>query len=109
MKDDPAQPEDSDKENNGNQESKEKKVDIPAWDKEFFEVDQDTLFSIIRAANFLEIRGLLDMGCMTVANLIKTKNSGEEIRQLFNIENNFTPEEMEQVKKENKWCEEQKK
>jgi len=30
----------------------------------------------------------------------------EEIRKTFNIENDFTPEEEAQVKKENEWCEE---
>jgi S-phase kinase-associated protein 1 len=30
----------------------------------------------------------------------------EEIRKTFNIKNDFTPEEEEQVRKENEWCEE---
>jgi S-phase kinase-associated protein 1 len=30
----------------------------------------------------------------------------EEIRELFNIENDFTPEEEEQIREENKWAEE---
>jgi len=30
----------------------------------------------------------------------------EELRKLFNIPNDFTPEEEEQIKKENAWCEE---
>ena len=29
----------------------------------------------------------------------------EEIRKTFNIKNDFTPEEEEQVRKENEWCE----
>lgn len=33
-----------------------------------------------------------DVGCKTVANMIKGK-SPEEIRKLFNIVNDFTPEE----------------
>jgi S-phase kinase-associated protein 1 len=30
----------------------------------------------------------------------------EQIRTTFNIKNDFTPEEEEQVRKENEWCEE---
>ena len=67
-----------------------------------------------------------DVGCKTVANMIKGK-SPEEIRKLFNIVNDFTPEEevrplattiilyinsrvpisslQAQIKKENEWAE----
>ena len=40
------------------------------------------------------MRGALrsDVGCKTVANMIKGKTP-EEIRKLFNIVNDFTPEE----------------
>jgi len=38
------------------------------------------------------------VGCKTVANMIKGK-SVEEIRKQFNIVNDFTPEEEEQIRK----------
>ena len=79
--------------------------DIIPWDAEFCQVDQSTLFELILAANFLDIKALLDLTCKTVANMIKGK-SPEEIRKLFNIKNDFTPEEEEQIRKENAWCEE---
>ncbi|KAH9249077.1 hypothetical protein BASA81_013196 [Batrachochytrium salamandrivorans] len=78
--------------------------DIDEWDKEFINVDQGTLFEIILAANYLDMKGLLDLGCKTVANMIKGKTV-EEIRKTFNIVNDFTPEEEEQIRKENEWCE----
>ncbi|XP_063729458.1 S-phase kinase-associated protein 1-like isoform X4 [Symsagittifera roscoffensis] len=97
-KDDPPMPEDD--------ENREKRTDdIPPWDQEFLKVDQGTLFEIILAANFLDIKGLLDVSCKTVANMIKGKTP-EEIRKTFNIVNDFTPQEEEQIKKENSWCEE---
>jgi len=37
--------------------------------------------------------------------MIKGK-SPEEIRTIFNIENDWTPQELEAVQKENQWCEE---
>jgi S-phase kinase-associated protein 1 len=97
-KDDPAAPEDD--------ENKEKRTDdISSWDTEFLKVDQGTLFELILAANYLDIKGLLDVTCKTVANMIKGKTP-EEIRKTFNIKNDFTPAEEEQVRKENEWCEE---
>jgi hypothetical protein len=65
----------------------------PAWLAEM-------LFEIILAANYLDIKPLLDVGCKTVANMIKGKTP-EEIRKLFNIQNDFTPEEEAQIRKEN--------
>ena len=77
-----------------------------AWDKEFAAVDDDTLFSIIKAANYLDIKPLLDLACKIVAAYIRECKSPQEIRRRFNIKNEFTPEEDEEVRKENTWCEE---
>ena len=63
------------------------------------------LFEIVMAANYLDIKPLLELSCAKVASLIKGK-SVQEIRQFFNIENDFSPEEEEQVMQENKWAEE---
>merc|ERR1712216_958307 len=82
--------------------NKEKK----AWDAEFVKVDDDTLFSPILAANYLDIKSLLDLTCKTVADYIKQCKTPQEIRRRFNIKNDFTPEEEEEVRKENAWCEE---
>ena len=60
---------------------------------------------MILAANFLDIKKMLDLTCKSVAEMIKGKTP-EEIRKHFNIKNDFTPEEEEQVRKENEWCEE---
>ncbi|KAG7516236.1 S-phase kinase-associated protein 1 [Solea senegalensis] len=84
---------------------KKRTDDIPVWDQEFLKVDQGTLFELILAANYLDIKGLLDVTCKTVANMIKGKTP-EEIRKTFNIKNDFTEEEEAQVRKENQWCEE---
>lgn len=79
--------------------------DISAWDADFLKVDQGTLFELILAANYLDIHSLLDVTCKTVANMIKGKTP-DEIRKTFNIKSDFTPAEEEQIRKENKWCEE---
>ncbi|OMO97849.1 SKP1 component [Corchorus olitorius] len=84
---------------------KEKKPedDMKAWDTEFMKVDQNTLFDLILAANYLNIKGLLDLTCRTVADMMKGK-SPEEIRKTFNIINDYTPEEEAEVRKENQWA-----
>ena len=49
--------------------------DIPEWDQNFLKVDQGILFELIQAADYLDIKGLLDVTCKTVANMIKGKTS----------------------------------
>ena len=100
-KDDPAPPEEEEDE----EQKKEKRTDdIKPWDLEFLKMDQATLFELILAANYLDIKGLLDVTCKTVANSMKGKTT-EEIRTMFNLKNDFTPEEEEQIKRQNDWLE----
>ncbi|KAL3840192.1 hypothetical protein ACJIZ3_024783 [Penstemon smallii] len=77
--------------------------DLKAFDADFIKVDQATLFDLILAANYLNIKTLLDLTCQTVADMIKGKTP-EEIRKTFNIKNDFTPEEEEEVRRENQWA-----
>lgn len=50
----------------------------------------------------MNVKGLLDLTCQTVADMIKGKTT-EEIREAFNIENDFTPEEEEEIRRKNMW------
>ncbi|CAM0958070.1 unnamed protein product [Alopecurus aequalis] len=77
--------------------------DLKSFDAKFIEVDQAMLFDIILAANYLDIKGFLDLSCQTVADMIKGK-SVEDIRKTFNIVNDFTPEEEEDIRRENQWA-----
>jgi S-phase kinase-associated protein 1 len=108
--------------NDDDSDSRKKSTDIEEWDQRYMAVDQEMLFEIIlvrfvdvtslglfhwlirQAANYLDIKALLDVGCKTVANMIKGK-SPEEIRKTFNIQNDFTPEEEDQIRRENEWAE----
>ncbi len=78
---------------------------VPEWDAKFVDIEQEMLFELILAANYLDIKSLLDLTCAKVASMIKNK-SPEDIRRTFNIKNDFTPEEEAQVREENKWCDE---
>mmetsp|Transcript_15739 Transcript_15739/g.17771 ORF Transcript_15739/g.17771 Transcript_15739/m.17771 type:complete len:168 (-) Transcript_15739:352-855(-) len=78
---------------------------VSDWDAKFVEVEQELLFQLILAANYMDIKSLLDLSCAKVASMIKGKTP-EEIRKTFNITNDFTPEEECTVREENKWSEE---
>ena len=56
-----------------------------------------------QAANYLNIKGLLDLTCKTVAEMMKGKTP-QEIRDIFHIKNDYTPEEEEEVRRENQWA-----
>ncbi|KAK9766777.1 hypothetical protein K7432_003883 [Basidiobolus ranarum] len=77
--------------------------EIDDWDREFAAVDSELLFAIVMAANYLDIKSLLEVGCKTVANVIKGKTP-EQIREIFKLEDDLTEEEKEQIKKENAWA-----
>lgn len=82
--------------------------DVILWEKNFLQIDNKILFDLILAANYLDIKPLLDSTCKQVAEYIKQCKTPQEIRRRFNIKNDFTPEEEEEIRKENSWCQETK-
>ncbi|XP_058223698.1 SKP1-like protein 1A [Rhododendron vialii] len=76
---------------------------LKTFDAEFVDVDQGLLFDLILAANYLDIKSLLNLTCQTVANMMKGKTP-DEIRKKFHIVNDYTPEEEEEVRRENAWA-----
>ena len=76
---------------------------VDEFDFNFTEIDLDMLFEIILASNYLDIKPLQELASAKVASILKGKTT-EEIRRTFNITNEFTPEEEQQIIEENKWC-----
>jgi S-phase kinase-associated protein 1 len=72
------------------------------WDAKFMDVPQEELFTIILAANYLDIPSLLDLGIAKMATMVKDKEP-EEVKRLFNIEPDITPEEEKLVREQNPW------
>ncbi|KAL0866193.1 hypothetical protein Bca101_045311 [Brassica carinata] len=69
--------------------------DLKEWDVKFVaEIDQPRLMDLLMAANYLDIPSLLDVTCQKVADTIAACNDEKEIRATFNIENDFTEEEL---------------
>ncbi|KAG7584474.1 S-phase kinase-associated protein 1-like [Arabidopsis suecica] len=74
------------------------------WDAEFMKnIDMETVFKLLNAADYLNVKGLLDLTSNTIADYIKDKKV-EEIREIFNIENDYTPEEEEELRKQKAWA-----
>ena len=66
------------------------------WDVKFLsELELDSVFDVINAANYLDIKSLLDLSCAKIASEMKGKTA-DEIRTKFNIENDLTEEEMKE-------------
>ena len=78
---------------------------VNEWYADFVNIEQEVLFELVLAANFMDIKSLLELTTAKVASLIKGK-SIQETRKFFNIENDFTPEEEAQIMDENRWAEE---
>ena len=78
---------------------------VNQWYADFVNLEQEVLFELILAANFMDIKSLLELTTAKVASLIKGKTI-PETRKFFNIENDFTPEEEAQIMDENRWAEE---
>lgn len=78
---------------------------VDKFDYDFVQVEHTMLFKLIMAANYLDIPSLLELCSATVACSIKGKKT-EEIRKLYGIVNDFTPEEEKSVMDEVAWAEE---
>ncbi|CAA9988871.1 suppressor of kinetochore protein 1, putative [Plasmodium knowlesi strain H] len=76
---------------------------VSTWDYDFVNTDKETLYELIEASNYLDIKPLLDLTCGKIASMMKDKTT-EEIRAEFDIVNDFTREEEKQIREENRWC-----
>ena len=52
------------------------------WYAEFVNLDQEILFELILAANYLDIKPLLELACAKVASLIKNRSIPEMLHLL---------------------------
>ena len=78
---------------------------VDQWHADYINLEQEELFELVNAAHYLDIKSLLELTCAKLASMLKTK-SVVEIREFFDLENDFSPEEEAQVMEENRWVEE---
>ena len=60
---------------------------VDTWDYDYINLQNDLIFEIMLAANFMDIKPLLELTCAKIASLIKGKNE-RQIRQILNMQNN---------------------
>lgn len=72
------------------------------WSAKF---EKEFIFELIMISTYLGINPLCEFLCWTVAQMIKDK-SPEEIRELFNIKDDFTDEEKAKILEENSFIKE---
>lgn len=81
---------------------KEEKINTDGINEILSALTKDQLFEMILCLNYLDMKYLMDIICKKVANHMKGMKV-VEMREYLNLENDFTPEEEEQVRKENEW------
>lgn len=77
--------------------------DEGAWDDVFGAAGIEELFGLMDAANYLDAQQLLDLTCDRISGQLENK-SEQEMRDLLQVVDDFTPEEREQIKRETKWA-----
>ncbi|XP_059309568.1 SKP1-like protein 11 [Lycium ferocissimum] len=80
--------------------------EIKDFDKKFVQGTFNDLYELVLAANYLHNSGLMDLLCQSIADRIKNK-SVKAVREIFNVTNDFTPEEEAEVRKEHLWAHEE--
>ena len=69
---------------------------VDQWDIDFINsIELNNVFDMINAANYMDISSLLDLSCAKIASVMKGKTA-EEIRAMFNIENDLSEEEIKE-------------
>ena len=72
---------------------------IIRWNNRFFDLPDNILFQIIEASCFLDIDSLFELSCNEIANIIKKCNTPKDVRKRFNIKDDITPEEQQEIYK----------
>jgi S-phase kinase-associated protein 1 len=67
------------------------------------DLDIKAMFETLTVANFLNCQPLVDAGIDEVVRRVRGKTP-EEIRGLFNIENDFTAEEEAEIRRDSAWA-----
>jgi S-phase kinase-associated protein 1 len=77
---------------------------VSIWDADLIDnLENDVIFKLIDCVNKLDIERLLELAVAKLATLIRGQST-ESLRKMFNIVNDFTPEEEAKVIEDNKWA-----
>ena len=78
--------------------------ELEDWDRKLVDcLSQEALFNLTAASDSLIMDGLLDVTCRQIADMMKGKTIAE-IRKMFNIKNDFTKEQEQEIRREHAWA-----
>jgi S-phase kinase-associated protein 1 len=78
--------------------------EVKEFDSKYMDVQDEMLFDIMRAANFLDIKGLLQLAADKVARRIVTEFADPAaVKAAFGITDDFTTAEHEELRKKEPW------
>jgi S-phase kinase-associated protein 1 len=72
------------------------------WEREFIKLNNNILIELLALCHYLDYKSLFNISAYIIAMKFINK-SPEQIRKEFNIKNDFTPEDLEKMEKEDKW------
>ena len=76
--------------------------ELEHWDKTSFDMSLQELSAFVHAVNYMHIDALLKLVCSLIANQINEK-SYDELRAVYGITEQFTPEQEEEIRLEREW------
>jgi len=81
-------------------------IDLDPWDETFLKGldpdDEDAVFPLILAANYLDVAKLLDICCRYVAGILRGRTP-QWIRKRFKLKCDFTEEQKAKIREELSW------
>nr|CAD2157375.1 unnamed protein product [Meloidogyne enterolobii] len=80
-----------------------KSLNFSEYETDFLKVGVEELGNFIKAASFLNIKSLYYSGCQAMAAAIGNKTP-EELRELFELEDDLKEEEKVDIRRRNMWC-----
>lgn len=85
--------------------SKEMKDCVQEWYANFVtNMNHETLFETILAANFMDIQPLVELTCAAVAAQIKDKRTPQEIAEHFGVKRPYVEPDERRIKEVYPWC-----
>lgn len=66
-------------------------------------MEEETLFGVLQAANYLDTRELFRLCCKAVALKVDSFSTPDQIKELFTIQEPLTEEEITRMRQEHPW------
>lgn len=76
---------------------------VSKWDADFINLPDVVLFELIKCAHYLDIKNLIELGCVKIATELRGKTA-EQMQERFHFSNDLTDEEKQRIQKENEWA-----